>query len=129
MLGNRIRCKQFSNTQAMHYQVRNKSSRSTIIKRHSPKLNAQLYGGGSSILLNEFEMYSVIVTINLYCFTVLFINCTCINSGATRWGQEEQVAPPLSFQAVFPVRANPLRNFFKSLPPRSLQTFVGSLFH
>ena len=32
-------------------------------------------------------------------------------------GQEGQVAPTLSFWAVFPVRANPLRKFFEGIPP------------
>ena len=47
MLGNRIRPKQFSNTQT-------KIQEPLVIKKHNPKLNAQLYGGGSSILLNVF---------------------------------------------------------------------------
>ena len=33
-------------------------------------------------------------------------------------GQEGQVAPPLLFCAVFPVRANPLRKFFQGYTPR-----------
>ena len=55
MLENRIRPEQFSNTPAMHYQVRHENSRSpTDKKKHNPKLNAPLYGGGLSILLNAF---------------------------------------------------------------------------
>ena len=54
MLENRIRPKQFSNTPAMHYQIRNKIQEALLIKKHNPKLNAQLYVGGSSILLNVF---------------------------------------------------------------------------
>ena len=37
MLGNRIRPKQFSNTQAMHYQVRNKNLRSPTDKKTQPQ--------------------------------------------------------------------------------------------
>ena len=35
-----------------------------------------------------------------------------------RGGEERQVAPLLSFWAVFPVRANPLRKTFREYIPR-----------
>ena len=54
MLGNRIRPKQFSNAPAMTTKYETKIQEALLIKKHNPKLNAQLYGGGSSILLNVF---------------------------------------------------------------------------
>ena len=48
-----------------------------------------------------------------------------MGSGAAKGGG--QVAPPLSFWAVFPARANPLRNFFRGYTPPNVCRFVVPL--
>ena len=70
MLGTEYDLNNFQIRRQCTTKYETKIQEALLIKKHNPKLNAQPYGGGSSILLNVFQMDSVIVTINLYCFIV-----------------------------------------------------------